>query len=59
LGYGWVFLEILGFGWVLGFFKILKKNWKFSGKIVMKEEKKSKNHSILQTYCKALGCNGE
>jgi hypothetical protein len=47
LGYGWVFLKILGFGWVLGF---LKKNCKFSGKIVMKEEKnliKSFNSSNL------------
>jgi hypothetical protein len=74
LGYGWVFLKILGFGWVwvfaapvrvgfrflffkkpgfrlgFGFFSKLKKKWKFSGKIVMKEEKnlrKSFNSSNL------------
>jgi hypothetical protein len=74
LGYGWVFLEILGSGWVwvfaapvwvgfqffifqktrfsVGFwvFSKFKKNWKFSGKIVLKEEKnprKSFNSSNL------------
>jgi hypothetical protein len=71
LGYGWVFLKILGFGWVwvfaapvwvgfrflfykkpgfrlgFGFFQ-KKKNWKFSGKTVMKEEKKTKK--IIQFF---------
>jgi hypothetical protein len=58
-GLGWISVFIfqktrfsVGF-WVFSKKKI--KNWKFSGKIVMKEEK---NHSILQTYCKSLGCNG-
>jgi hypothetical protein len=75
LGDGWVFLKILGFGWVwvfvapvwvgfrflfykkpgfrLGFGFFQKKNWKFSGKTVMKEGKnlrKSFNSSkILQS----------
>jgi hypothetical protein len=53
LGFGFYFSKNPVFGWVLGFFK--KKKWKFSGKTVIKEEK---NHSFLQTYCKALGCNG-
>jgi hypothetical protein len=26
--------------------------------VLKKEKKIKKNHSILQTYCKALGCNG-
>jgi hypothetical protein len=47
LGFGFYFSKNPAFGWVLGFFKI-KKNWKFSGKIVMKEEKKSKK--IIQFF---------
>jgi hypothetical protein len=51
LGFGLYFSKNLVFGWVLGFFKIKKKKWKFSGKIVMKEEKnlrKSFKSSNLQ-----------
>jgi hypothetical protein len=46
LGFGFYFSKNPVFGWVLGFSKF-KKNWKFSGKIVMKEEKKSFNSSNL------------
>jgi hypothetical protein len=49
LGFGFYFSKNPVFGWVLGF-SIFKKKWKFSGKIVMKEEKnlrKSFNSSNL------------
>jgi hypothetical protein len=39
VGFRFLFFKKPGFRLGFGFFQNLKKNWKFSGKIVMKEEK--------------------
>jgi hypothetical protein len=50
VGFRFLFFKKPGFRLGFGFFQNLKKNWKFSGKILMKEEKnlrKSFNSSNL------------